>query len=90
MLHAGVEMSGEGVFNEEGGEVEGGQDQLLGPLGLLSWLVAGQDPGPWLPCCGCLKDVITEVENVNPVVKLTFTYEAKYQTSRLLQLLNPP
>ena len=78
MLHARVEVSGERVFYEERGEVEGGQDQLLGPLGLVCWLVTSKDPRARLSCCGCLKDVITEVENVYPVVKLAFTYRNTY------------
>ena len=73
MLHAGVEVSGEGVLYQQGGEVQGPEDELLGPLGLGPGLVAGQDPGPCLTGCGGLEDLITEVEDVNPVIQLTFT-----------------
>ena len=73
MLHAGVEMSGEGVLYQQGGEVQGPQDELLGPLGLGPGLVAGQDPGPRLAGRGGLEDLIAEVEDVNPVIQLTFT-----------------
>ena len=73
MLHAGVEVSGEGVLYQQGGEVQGPEDELLGPLGLGPGLVAGQDPGPRLTGCGGLEDLITEVEDVNPVIQLTFT-----------------
>ena len=72
MLHAGVEVSGEGVLYQQGGEVQGPEDELLGPLGLGPGLVAGQDPGPRLTGCGGLEDLITEVEDVNPMIQLTF------------------
>ena len=73
MLHAGVEMSGEGVLYQQGGEVQGPQDELLGPLSLGPGLVAGQDPGSRLTGRGGLEDLIAEVEDVNPVIQLTFT-----------------
>ena len=73
MLHAGVKVSGEGVLYQQGGEVQGPEDELLGPLGLGPGLVARQDPGPGLAGRGGLEDLIAEVEDVNPVIQLTFT-----------------
>ena len=74
MFHAGVEVAGEEVLDQEGREVECPQHQLLRPLGLGPGLVAGQHPGPGLADRGGLEDFITEVENnINPVVQLTFT-----------------
>ena len=73
MLHAGVEVSGEGVLYQQGGEVQGPEDELLGLLGLGPGLVAGQNPGARLTVRGGLEDLITEVEDVNPVLQLTCT-----------------
>ena len=67
-------MSGEGVLYKQGGEVQGPEDELLGPLGLGPGLVAGQNPGSRLAGRGGLQDLIAEVEDVNPVIQLTFTW----------------
>ena len=77
MLHRGVEVSGEGVLDEQGGKVEGPQDQLLEVLCPLPWLVTGQHPGPRGADSGRLKDVITEVKNINPVVQLTLSWRGR-------------
>ena len=74
MLHAGVKVSGEGVLYQQGGEVQGPEDELLGPLGLGPGLITGQNPGPSLAGRGGLEDFIAEVEDVNPVIQLTFTW----------------
>ena len=73
MLHAGVEVSGEGVLYQQGGEVQGPEAELLGLLRRGPGLVAGQNPGARLTVRGGLEDLITEVEDVNPVIQLTFT-----------------
>lgn len=74
MLHAGVKVSGERVLYQQGGEVQGPEDELLGPLGLGPRLITGQNPGPSLAGRGGLEDLIAEVEDVNPVIQLTFTW----------------
>ena len=77
MLHAGVEMSGEGVFYEQRGEVESPQHQLLASPRLLSGLITREHPGSRLPSCRSLQQLITEVENVYPMIKLAFTCNNK-------------
>ena len=61
-------MSGEGMLDEQGGEVKGPQHQLLEVLCPGPGLVTGQHPGPRGADRGRLQDVITQVENVNPVI----------------------
>ena len=90
MLHAGVKVSGEGVLYQQGGEVQGPEDELLGPLGLGPGLVTRQNPGPGLAGRGRLEDLITEVEDVNPVVQLTFTCSHKLEIHSPEHQLNVP
>ena len=71
MLHTAVQVAGEGVLYQERGEVECPQHQLLAPHGLRPGLVTGEDPGPGSPDCGALQDLITEVQDVDPVEELT-------------------
>ena len=46
MLHGAVEVAGEAVLDEQGGEVERPQHELLEVPGRLPRLVAGQHPRP--------------------------------------------
>ena len=70
MLHTAVEVAGEGVLDQQRGEVEGPQHQLFAPHGLRPGLVTGEDPGAGGPHCGTLQDLITEVQDVDPVEEL--------------------
>lgn len=70
MLHGAVEVAAEAVLNEQGGEVEGPEHQLLQPPVLLAGLVALQQPGAGLAACGRLQNVIAQIENVDPMVEL--------------------
>ena len=70
MLHTAVQVAGEGVLDEERGEVEGPEHQLFAPHGLRTWLITGEDPGAGGANCGALQDLITEVQDVDPVEEL--------------------
>lgn len=43
-------------------------------LGLWSWLVTGEDPGVGHTQSGGLQDLITEVQDVDPVEQLTLSW----------------
>ena len=73
MFHAGIEMSREGVLYQQGGEVQGPEDELLCPLGLDLRLVTSKYPGAGLSGRGRLEDLIADIEDVDPVIQLTFT-----------------
>ena len=70
MLHAAVQVAGEGVLDQQRGEVEGPQHQLFAPQGLRAGLVTGEDPGARGPHCGALQDLIAQVQDVDPVEEL--------------------
>ena len=71
MLHTAVQVAGEGVLDEERGEVEGPEHQLFAPHSLRSRLITGKDPGAGCPDCGAFQDLITQVQDVDPVEELT-------------------
>ena len=78
------------MLYQQGAEVKGPEDELLGPLGLGPGLVTRQHPGPGLAGRGGLEDLITEVEDVNPVIQLTFTCNGTLEIHSPEHQLNVP
>jgi len=72
VLHGAVEVAGEAVLDEQGGEVERPQHELLEVPGRLPRLVAGQHPRPRRVRGRLFEYIITEVEDIYPVVELAF------------------
>ena len=71
MLHGAVKVAAEAVLDEQGGKVQGPEHQLLEAAVLVAGPVALQQPGAGLPPGGRFQDVIAQVKDVDPVVKLT-------------------
>ena len=88
MFHAGIEMSREGVLYQQGGEVQGPEDELLCPLGLDLRLVTSEYPGAGLSGSGRLQDLIADIEDVDPVIQLTFTCRHQLEGHLFLILLH--